>query len=139
MGVGESPIALAGMGQKMHRILIIDDEPLIRVSVREALEMAGYEVIEAENGMEAVDYMSDSRPDVLITDIMMPAKEGVATIREFRTLYPDLPIIAISGAGKTSGVDFLEMAGKQGADRTLAKPFGPHQLLNLVKDVLNDA
>lgn len=108
----------------------------MRVSLREMLEMAGYDVIEAANGMEASDCLSDLEPDVLITDIIMPEKEGIATIRDYRTMYPDLPIIAISGAGKTSDENFLEVARKLGADRTLAKPFGPQELLNTVREVL---
>lgn len=88
--------------------------------------------------MEAIDYMSDSKPDVLVTDIIMPEKEGIATIREFRSLYPDLPIIAISGAGRTPTMDFLELAGRLGADRMLAKPFGPQELLNTVREVLGN-
>jgi len=127
------------MSEEMHRILIVDDEPQMRISLRETLEMAGYRVSEAGDGMEAIDYMSDTKPDVLVTDIIMPEKEGIATIREFRSLYPDLPIIAISGAGSTPGMDFLELAGRLGADRMLAKPFGPHELLNTVREVLGNS
>jgi len=134
-----SPISPSQMSEEMHRILIVDDEPQMRISLRETLEMAGYRVSEAGDGMEAIDYMSDTKPDVLVTDIIMPEKEGIATIREFRSLYPDLPIIAISGAGSTPGMDFLELAGRLGADRMLAKPFGPHELLNTVREVLGNS
>jgi CheY-like chemotaxis protein len=123
---------------KAHRVLIIDDEPQVRISLRETLEAAGYEVVEAENGMVAVDYMSDVKPDVMITDIFMPEKEGIATIRDYRSMYPDLPIIAISGANSMAPKGFLEAAEKLGADHTLAKPFGPHELLNIVRQALND-
>lgn len=135
-------MALTQSEMRIPRVLIIDDEPLVRASLRETLEGAGYDVIEAANGMEAVDFLSDAEPDVMITDIFMPEKEGIATIRDFRALYPDLPVIAISGLGdipigNMSTVNYLETAGKLGADFTLAKPFGPHELLNIVREALN--
>jgi CheY-like chemotaxis protein len=131
-------VALVQKNGRTQRVLIIDDEPQVRVSLRETLEAAGYEVVEAENGMVAVDYLSDVKPDVMITDIFMPEKEGIATIRDYRSLYPDLPIIAISGANNMASERFLEVAEKLGADHTLAKPFGPHELLNIVREALND-
>lgn len=132
-------MTLAQKKAENRRILIIDDEPFMRVSLRETLEAAGYEVVEAVNGMEAVDFLSDVKPDVMITDILMPEKEGFATIRDYRTIYPDLPIIAISGANNVLAGNVLDAAGKLGADHTLAKPFGPHELLNLVREALNNS
>ncbi len=117
-------------------ILVIDDEQLIRLQIRSALELEGYAVHEAANGSEGLDRIAATRPDVVITDILMPDKEGIETILELRRLYPALKIIAISGGGRTGNKDFLNTAKHLGADRILAKPFGLADLLGLVRDVL---
>jgi DNA-binding response OmpR family regulator len=120
-------------------ILVIDDEELIRLQIRNALEMEGFTVYEAANGNEGLTRIALSVPDVVITDILMPDKEGIETILELRRLHPTVRIIAISGGGRTGNKDFLRTAKHLGADRTLAKPFGLAELLRLVREVLDDA
>lgn len=117
-------------------ILVIDDEELIRLQIRNALEMEGFTVYEAANGNEGLTRIALSVPDVVITDILMPDKEGIETILELRRLHPTVRIIAISGGGRTGNKDFLKTAKHLGADRTLAKPFGLADLLKLVREVL---
>lgn len=117
-------------------ILVIDDEQLIRLQIRNALELEGFTVHEAANGQEGLACVAESVPDVVITDILMPDKEGIETIMELRRSHPAIRIIAISGGGRTGNKDFLRTAKYLGADRTLAKPFGLVELLNLVRDVL---
>jgi DNA-binding response OmpR family regulator len=119
-------------------ILVIDDEELIRLQIRSALEMEGFTVYEAANGNEGLTRIALSVPDVVITDILMPDKEGIETILELRRLHPTVRIIAISGGGRTGNKDFLKTAKHLGADRTLAKPFGLADLLKLVREVLVD-
>ena len=120
-------------------ILIIDDEQLIRLQIRSALELEGFTVREAANGNEGLARIAEATPDVVITDILMPDKEGIETILELRRTHPKIRIIAISGGGRTGNKDFLRTAKHLGADRTLAKPFGLAELLRLVHEVLADA
>lgn len=120
----------------MARILIIDDEDELRSMLRRMLEQAGHEVTEAVNGAEGIELYERDRPDLIITDIIMPEKEGVETIIALRRADPNLPIIAISGGGRLEATDFLTMARKLGARRTLAKPFRRDQLLEAVDECL---
>jgi CheY-like chemotaxis protein len=120
-------------------VLVIDDEQLIRLQVRAALEQDGFVVHEAANGNEGLTRIAVTVPDVVITDILMPDKEGIETILELRRRYPSIRIIAISGGGRTGNKDFLRTAKHLGADRTLAKPFGLADLLKLVREVLMEA
>ncbi len=77
------------------------------------------------------------RPDLIVTDIIMPEKGGVETIIALRRADPDLPIIAISGGGRLEATDFLTMAKKLGARRTLSRPFRRDQLLGAVGECLS--
>ena len=120
----------------MARILIIDDEDELRSMLRQMLEQTGHEVTEAVNGAEGIQLYEQDRPDLIITDIIMPEKEGVETIIALRRADPDLPIIAISGGGRLEATDFLTMTKKLGARRTLSKPFRRDQLLEAVGECL---
>ena len=113
----------------MARILVVDDEELARFTIRDILETAGHEVVEAANGNEAIAFQKANPCDLMITDIIMPEKEGVATIIELKRDYPDLKIIAISGGGRTKNLDFLQLADEFGADKILAKPFLEDELI----------
>lgn len=123
----------------MARILVIDDEELVRFTVRHALESAGHEVIEATDGAEGMSQVEAKSIDLVVTDVLMPNKEGIETIRELRLLADPPRIIAISGGGRTGNVDFLELARKLGADDVLAKPFTARELTETVSRVLGDA
>ncbi len=74
--------------------------------------------------------------DLIITDVFMPEKEGLETIRELRSEYPEVKIIAISGGGKNINLDFLPLAKQLGALRTLKKPFDRQEMLDAVQEVL---
>ena len=121
----------------MARILVVDDEELARFTIRDILETAGHEVAEAANGKEAIESQTAGPFDLIITDIIMPEKEGVETIIELKRDYPDLKIIAISGGGRTKNLDFLQLADEFGADKILAKPFSEDELLERVNDCLS--
>lgn len=120
----------------MARILIIDDEDELRSMLRQMLEQAGHEVAEAVNGAEGIALYERDAHDLIITDIIMPEKEGVETIIALRRTAPELPIIAISGGGRLDATDFLTMAKKLGARHTLTKPFRRDQLLEAVGECL---
>ena len=120
----------------MTRVLVIDDEELARFTIREILESANYEVDEAENGRIGIDMQKSTPFDLIITDIIMPEKEGVETIIDLKQEFPDLKIIAISGGGRTRNLDFLKLSERFGAEKILAKPFTEGQLLDAVNAVL---
>ena len=120
----------------MARILVADDEKLVRFTIRKILMSAGHEVTEAENGKVAIETHTAGNFDLLITDIIMPEKEGVETTIEMKRDHPDLKVIAISGGGRTRNLDFLKLAKQFGADAILAKPFSEDELMAAVDDCL---
>lgn len=120
----------------MARVLIIDDEPHILLMVKKMLERAGYEVDLASNGSEGLRLFESISPDLVITDIIMPEKEGLETIREMRRINKDLKIIAMSGGGKISADNYLETAKIFGASKLLEKPFSQKEMLIYVEELL---
>ncbi len=120
----------------MARILVVDDEQLARFTMREILETVGHEVTEAKNGAQGIALQTAQPFDVVITDIIMPEKEGVQMIMELKRDFPDLPIVAISGGGRTRNLDFLKIAERYGAQKILAKPFSEEELVDVVNACL---
>ena len=120
----------------MERILVIDDEPHILLMVKKMLERAGYDVDLASNGSEGLRLFNKLRPVLVITDIIMPEKEGLETIREMKRINSDLVIIAMSGGGKISADNYLETAKIFGASRLIEKPFSQKQLLSYVEELV---
>ncbi len=123
----------------MGRILVVDDEDIIRFTLRQMLEKAGHEVFEAANGLEALKSFEELEVDLVITDIIMPVKEGIETIVELRRRQPELKIIAVSGGGRTHNLDYLQIAKRFGADGALAKPLDRQAVVATVAGVLGDA
>lgn len=121
----------------MARILVIDDEPLARYTIREALETEGHSVVEAENGSEGLDLYESQWFDLTITDILMPEKDGVQTIREFKSFRAEGKIIAITGGGMLRSGGRLSLAKAKGADGILAKPFSDDELITCVDACLS--
>jgi CheY-like chemotaxis protein len=122
----------------MAHILIIDDDPPTRRMLRQALEREGYGVIEARDGHEGLQYYRATPTDLIITDILMPDKEGLETIMELRQDFPKARIIAISGGTKLGRLNFLAMAQKLGAQYTLRKPFSLQEMLEIIQKALQD-
>jgi len=120
----------------MGRILIIDDEPDILLMLKKMLERAGYEVDLASNGEMGMQLFIKQAADLVITDIIMPEKEGLETIREMKQLNPDLKIIAISGGGRLSADSYLETAKIFGANRVFQKPFRQAELVAAVNELI---
>ena len=121
----------------MAKILIIDDEDPIRKMLRKLLEKNGYEVMDACNGNEGIKFFKDHGPDIVITDLIMPEKEGLETIRELKKLNYDVRIIAISGGGIADPKIYLTLAAKLGAVRTFTKPVDNEILLSTIKEILS--
>ncbi len=122
----------------MARVLVIDDEEQVRTLIREVLEGAGHEVMEAGNGREAMKLYEANPTNVVITDLVMPEQDGLETIRELRRRFPAVKIIAVSGAQQKLNLDLLYVAEKLGALRTLEKPFDIRKLVALVEELLQD-
>src|SRR5262245_57264197 len=120
----------------MATILVIDDDEDVRDFIKRALESAGHRVIEAGDGQRGLSIFREQAAHVVITDILMPRKEGIETIRDFRRLYPGVRIIGISGGGASGFMDFLQAALAMGADHVLHKPFRPKTLIELVDGLL---
>jgi CheY-like chemotaxis protein len=120
----------------MGKILVIDDDSLVRDTIVRILERKDHQVVVASDGRRGLRMYRSERPDLVITDIIMPEVEGIETIREIRREAPHAKIIAISGGSRIGNMDFLDLAAKLGASEVLPKPFDPVDLVNLVSRCL---
>jgi len=114
------------------RILVIDDEDIIREMLKDILEPEGHQIVEAENGLQGVEKYDPEDIDMVITDIMMPEKDGFETIEELRQKKPDVKIIAFTGFGLHN----LPVAFDLGAARVYEKPIKPNDLKQAVAGLL---
>ena len=120
----------------MERILIIDDEQQIRSMLRLMLERDGYEVVEAPDGIEGIRAYRQNPTDLIITDLIMPNKDGIGMIIELQKEFPDVKIIAMSGGGLNKPDGYLKGAKKLGAACTLTKPIDREKMLRAVKNII---
>ncbi len=118
------------------RVLIIDDDELVRATLSRTLMAAGHEVIEAVDGNEGLRKFKGGNIDLVITDILMPEKEGLETIQELRQADGEVKIIAISGGDRLGNRSYLGMAAALGADGVLSKPYRRQELLAKIDAVL---
>jgi two-component system, chemotaxis family, chemotaxis protein CheY len=118
---------------KKPKVLVIEDDNLMRTVLRHVLEAADYVAVEASNGVEGMETFWREKPDIVITDIQMPDKGGLEIISEIRALNPGVRIIAMSGGAGTGNLHFLAIAKRFGADHALSKPFSPEDILGLLK------
>ena len=116
----------------MPQILIVDDDRSVRGFLKELFEQKGYQVTEAENGLEGIRCFRDRLTDLVIVDLHMPHMNGFEMIQALQHASPAVKIIAISGAGATD----LELARQLGAQHTFQKPFVLPDLLHMVQAVL---
>ena len=116
----------------MARILIVDDDELFRPMLRSTLTKLGHIVREANDGDEAMLMFQQERAEILITDIIMPGKEGLEVIGMFKGRFPDLKVIAMSGAGRVVETNYLKLATEEGADAVLEKPFSNEKLASVL-------
>ena len=122
----------------MAKVLVIDDDSSFRRMIRMILTRMRHDVVEAQDGNEGVKSFKAEQPDLVISDMVMPDKEGIQTIQEIRALMPDARIIAISGGGVSADGDHLTAALKLGANLILSKPFRPAELTAMVEQLLPD-
>lgn len=120
----------------MATILIIDDQIEMRKLLRRALESFGHQVQEADDGKQGMALCRDALPDLILTDIFMPEKDGLETIRELRKDHPRLKVLAMSGGGTLGNMDVLRIARAMGAYKVLAKPFSMIDLKETVAAAL---
>ena len=118
----------------MARILVIDDDSDVRATVEQTLKSAGYDVILAADGSEGVQHYRANPADLVITDLYMPNQEGLETIRELRSRFPEVAIIAM--CGRPTGSTMLSIAQKLGAGGVLQKPFVAEELIAAVEKAL---
>ena len=127
----------------MARILVVDDDAAVQMTVRLVLERAGHSVVTADNGRNGLALCQTGEFDLLFLDIFMPGMDGFETMRMARRQQPQLPIIVISGRpispDADSTPDFLTLATKLGAVSSLQKPFRPADLLTAVTGCLEAA
>ncbi|MCX8043425.1 MAG: response regulator [Desulfobacterota bacterium] len=114
------------------RILVIEDDELVMSMLCKVLETEGYTVVRAENGAIGIKKFQEGGIDLVITDLIMPEKEGIETIRELKALDPQVNIIAISGGGILAPEQYLAIAKRLGVQRTFAKPFSRDEILAAV-------
>jgi len=118
-------------------ILIIEDEEEIRAMLKQVLEDSAYEVLDAPDGTRGVELYRERPADLVITDMVMPGKNGMETILDLRLENPDVKIIAISGGANIGPEPYLEVAEGLGAVRVFTKPFRIEDLLEAIRRVLD--
>lgn len=119
------------------KVLLIEDDYELRELLTIILEREGLFVEGAENGIEGVKKFRENPFDLVVTDIIMPEKEGIETIVELKDIQSDIKIMAISGGGQIEANEYLGMASNFGVEKALAKPFEMEVFVTCVKEILN--
>jgi len=119
-----------------HRICLIEDDKPLRTVLARFLKQAGYEVVEAEHGRQALQAMELTAAELVITDMIMPEMDGVETIVALRREYPKVKIIAMSGGGLRTADQYLQLAQLLGAQKVFSKPINPQELINTISGLL---
>ena len=122
----------------MARILIIEDDNEVRDYLDSVMTRAGYDVVVASNGKDGVELFRSHPVDLVITDIIMPEKDGIETIMDLRSNRKTPKVIAISGGGRAEPENYLHSAKLLGADRTMRKPFTNAEMLRAVRELLGE-
>ncbi len=118
-------------------ILIVDDEPSIVITLEYLMKHAGHDVVTARDGLQALDCLAESKPDLMILDVMMPNKNGFEVCEEVRSddRFADMPIVILSA--KSSEAE-INRGLALGADAYITKPFSTHDLVERVNSLLNE-
>jgi two-component system chemotaxis response regulator CheY len=112
-----------------QKVLLVDDSGLARRSTRRILERAGYQVVEAEDGMAAIESYFVEKPDVVMLDLVMKGMYGLEVLSKLREMDPDARVVVLSADIQTSSRDLVQAAGAAGF---LSKPADPRQMLDMV-------
>lgn len=121
----------------MKRILVVDDDHQMRTMTVKYLEKAGFEVVQAENGFQGVEAFERNPVDLVVTDLIMPDKDGLEMIIEIKRQSPELKIVAVSGGSRAvDPKDYLLYAAQAGVNKTLTKPFEPEELIDTINSLL---
>ena len=121
----------------MAMILIVEDDQVVRKVVARALNEMAHDVLQAANGVEALKLYKENPTDLVITDLIMPEKDGIELIRELQEIRADVKVIAMSGGGRHGKLELLDLAEAFGAQRVLSKPIHIDDLTEAIEDVLN--
>lgn len=121
---------------KVCSILVVDDEPGLRDMIGHVLTSAGHRVMSAGNGQQAIKLMAEHNFDVVVTDVIMPEKDGIEVIGELRRRRPQVRIIAMSGGGHVPVEQYLKIAKGVGAHAVIEKPFSNRDLLATIESVV---
>ena len=113
----------------MAKVLVVDDAEFLRVRISKMLTSNGHEIVEAENGLKAIDVYQSSRPDIVLMDVTMPELDGLGALKQIRTLDPHAKVIMLTAIGQESVV--LE-AIKSGARDFVVKPFQQERVLGAI-------
>lgn len=122
----------------MANVVLVEDVVALRQNLTILLTRNGHAVRAAANGHEALRLVAEQTPDLLVTDLFMPEKDGIETIREIRRLHPQLRMIAMSGGIRGDQDVFLQMAQRLGVNATISKPFSIQDFQATVEKVLNE-
>ena len=120
-------------------VLVVDDDLALLDSLKLMLEVDGFAVVIAENGVRGLQAFRNREPDVVIIDVMMPKLDGIESVRQMRRERPDAKIVVMSGEVGTRQLDLQKTAKELGAAAVLRKPFDPATLAPLLRDVLREA
>lgn len=121
----------------MAKILLVEDDELVRDMLAQVLTRASHEVTTATNGEEAVELLKKIKPDIMVTDIIMPKKSGITLISEVKNKHPNLEIIAISGGGRLDPMGYLDLSESLGATVSFEKPIDNSALLMAIDLLLH--
>jgi two-component system, response regulator, stage 0 sporulation protein F len=121
----------------MAKILLVEDDNLVRDMLVQVLERASHEVQSASNGEEAAELLKTIHPDIMVTDIIMPKKSGITLISEVKEKHPNMEIIAISGGGRLDPAGYLDLSESLGASVSFEKPVDKSALLMAIDLLLH--
>lgn len=121
----------------MAKILLVEDDDLVRDMLTQILQRASHEVFCATNGEEATEYLQKTTPDIMVTDIIMPKKSGITLISEVKNRHPNMEIIAISGGGRLDPTGYLDLSESLGASVSFEKPIDNTALLMAIDLLLH--
>ncbi|HLB43439.1 MAG TPA: response regulator [Gammaproteobacteria bacterium] len=121
----------------MAKILLVEDDDLVRDMLTQVLQRASHTVLCASNGEEATQHLQQEKPDIMVTDIIMPKKSGITLISEVKNRHPNLEIIAISGGGRLDPMGYLDLSESLGASVSFEKPIDNNALLMAIDLLLH--